>query len=95
MIRCLACNGTYHPILRDGCRYFHVCPPLLDPKTGAESPRANARNENAPPAAALAALVDASGLVHTAAGDDPANKLRDAAMVSAGAGVTVEADPVP
>lgn len=51
--------------------------------------RPNARNENVPTAAALAAAVAAAGVKYTGTGDDPANKIRDVAIVSAGAGVTV------
>lgn len=93
MTRCLACGGIYRPIAPDGTRYFHVCPPVVDAKTGAETARVNARNENAPPPAQLVALVAASGVLHTAAGDDPANKVRDTAIVSAGAGVAIVPDP--
>lgn len=28
MERCNTCGGTYEPILPDGTRYFHACPPL-------------------------------------------------------------------
>jgi hypothetical protein len=28
--KCLTCNGVYAPLLPDGMRYFHACPPLTD-----------------------------------------------------------------
>ncbi len=28
MQKCNTCGGTYAPILPDGMRYFHACPPL-------------------------------------------------------------------
>src|SRR2546425_512952 len=28
MVRCNACGGTYEPMLGDGTRYFHACPPV-------------------------------------------------------------------
>jgi hypothetical protein len=27
-VQCRACGGVYAPILPDGLRYFHACPPL-------------------------------------------------------------------
>lgn len=30
MTKCTACGATYLPLLADGTRYFHVCPPLSD-----------------------------------------------------------------
>ena len=28
MVKCVTCGGVYEPVLADGLRYFHVCPPL-------------------------------------------------------------------
>lgn len=30
MVKCLTCNGLYLPMLPDGMKYFHACPPLSD-----------------------------------------------------------------
>lgn len=38
--QCVACQGTYATVQKDGSRYFHVCPSSIAP--------ANVRNENIP-----------------------------------------------
>jgi len=43
--RCLACRGLYVDP-QGGMRYFHACPPLVDPDTGLLSDRAGHRDEN-------------------------------------------------
>jgi len=40
------CQGTYPPIQADGLRYFHACPPAVDPGTGPATKRADKRDEN-------------------------------------------------
>lgn len=44
-VRCKACGGVYAPVQADGSAYFHVCPPLRDPETGAERLRDGHRDE--------------------------------------------------
>ena len=87
MTKCLACGATY-TTTQSGGTYGHVCPPIVDPKTGALVARANARNENPPDPATLAALV--ASQVNK---NDPnywakANAIAATAIISAGAGVT-------
>jgi len=45
MRECLACGGKYEPV-QGNMRYFHVCPPLVDPDTGEETKRPGHRDEN-------------------------------------------------
>ena len=87
MLKCVTCGGTYNPTAADGSRYFHACAPIVDPKTGATSARPNARNENAPPPAVLAAQL-AGVTDNNASNYWPArNAVSDAAITSAGGGV--------
>jgi hypothetical protein len=91
-MQCSACLAIFQTVQPDGTRYFHVCAPVIDKVTLVQTALPNARNENAPTPAALAALLAANV---PAGGDNyhaPRNAYSDGAMVSAGAGVVV-ADP--
>jgi len=89
MIQCLTCGGTYSPTSADGATYAHACPPVWDPPSKTYVERANKRDENPPAPRVLEPLLAATAPPHTGAGDDPKNALRQAAIVSAGAGVKV------
>ncbi len=45
-LRCNTCLGEFDDVLPNGTLYFHACPPIVDARTGALSPRPNRRNEN-------------------------------------------------
>ncbi len=44
--RCLACQGMWIDPQAGGLRYWHACPPLVDPDTGLMSLRPGHRDEN-------------------------------------------------
>ena len=45
-VQCVTCSGVYDTVFRDGTRYFHACPPILNRTTGAVTERPDKRDEN-------------------------------------------------
>lgn len=45
MLKCNSCGGTYEPILSDGMRYFHRCPPVAEYFDATRTPITRAQAE--------------------------------------------------
>jgi hypothetical protein len=68
--RCLACDGVYADVQRDGALYFHACPPLPPDKHGLQPERPNRRDENI----AVDRRGRAAGIRSEGAGVEPIDK---------------------
>lgn len=84
--RCKSCKGEYTDPLPDGTRYFHVCPPLVDPETGDTKSRQGHRDER--PQEILVTGDQRGYTVTSRAGEVLASRVREVEvpMRSAGSG---------